>query len=326
MALIRLNSETRNGKPFIKEILVNTEKISVPVREVGGKAVIGVNELILENRGTEKIDIVEYVVTESLDYVIQNSSYKLFKATVLTRESRVPSTGFTVLGFSIDRVVGNILEDGRGSKFLYHEDNTSLSVEFVVEEILTTIMAQLPIPLPTSPTEPLVYKALLTQQSVTSSSGVLIVGKDYLITTLAVGDDFTNVGYVADGVIFTATGIGAFATPTNWTNGTVVIDVADSAPTAIVLNAADANFLGFIGWSYLNVGFYLGTLSGAFIQDKYSVVQGAGTEAGLASIWAYRNTDDTLFFQVYDLGNVGSGFNLSDNILVNQYVLIEVYP
>ena len=59
---------------------------------------------------------------------------------------------------------------------------------------------------------------------VTATSGVLEVGKDYLIKSLQAGDDFSNVGYVSDGTIFTATG----TTPTTWTNSTEVIFITDS--------------------------------------------------------------------------------------------------
>ena len=52
----------------------------------------------------------------------------------------------------------------------------------------------------------------------------LIVGEEYLIETLAAGDDFSNVGYVNDGEIFIATG----STPTAWTNGTVVYNTQES--------------------------------------------------------------------------------------------------
>lgn len=46
----------------------------------------------------------------------------------------------------------------------------------------------------------------------------LIIGEEYIIDSLQAGDDFSNVGYVSDGVSFIATG----TTPTNWTNGTYI--------------------------------------------------------------------------------------------------------
>lgn len=42
----------------------------------------------------------------------------------------------------------------------------------------------------------------------------LVVGDKYVTTGVTPGDDFTNVGWVSDGVSFIATG----TTPTHWTN------------------------------------------------------------------------------------------------------------
>jgi hypothetical protein len=75
------------------------------------------------------------------------------------------------------------------------------------------------------------YVASLRQSASTNTSGTLVVGREYLIDALVLGDDFTNVGFVTAGVPFTATG----TTPTDWTNGTAVIDVEASAPQATVL-------------------------------------------------------------------------------------------
>lgn len=52
----------------------------------------------------------------------------------------------------------------------------------------------------------------------TSVTAPLIIGEQYLIQTVALGDSFSNVGFVSVGAPFTATG----TTPTTWSNGTVV--------------------------------------------------------------------------------------------------------
>jgi hypothetical protein len=49
-------------------------------------------------------------------------------------------------------------------------------------------------------------------------SNDFVVGQKYVIKELQSGDDFSNVGYVSDGVEFTSTD----TTPTNWSNGTTV--------------------------------------------------------------------------------------------------------
>ena len=46
-----------------------------------------------------------------------------------------------------------------------------------------------------------------------------IVGKKYVVDTLEEGDDFSNIGFVAEGDIFIATG----TTPTTWTNDSHVV-------------------------------------------------------------------------------------------------------
>ena len=50
----------------------------------------------------------------------------------------------------------------------------------------------------------------------TLTSGTLEVGTPYIINTLNVGDDFSNVGYTQNNRYFIATG----TTPTSWANGT----------------------------------------------------------------------------------------------------------
>jgi len=60
---------------------------------------------------------------------------------------------------------------------------------------------------------------LLLEQKTTATSGTLVVGTWYLISTLESGDNFTNVGYISAGVWFKATA----TTPTTWTNSTAVV-------------------------------------------------------------------------------------------------------
>lgn len=56
----------------------------------------------------------------------------------------------------------------------------------------------------------------------TQTSGSLVVGRRYIITTFIAGDSFTNVGAASNetGVVFVATG----TTPTTWTNLSVLDD------------------------------------------------------------------------------------------------------
>lgn len=52
----------------------------------------------------------------------------------------------------------------------------------------------------------------------------LVIGTTYTVGYLYAGDDFSNVGYVADDVPFIATG----TTPTTWANGSTVKEIISS--------------------------------------------------------------------------------------------------
>jgi hypothetical protein len=73
-----------------------------------------------------------------------------------------------------------------------------------------------------------IFSAKIDLTLVITTSGLLEIGKTYVIESLNPGDDFTNVGFppMAAAGIFTATG----TTPTDWTNGTVVTNMTDSQP------------------------------------------------------------------------------------------------
>ena len=98
---------------------------------------------------------------------------------------------------------------------------------------------------------------VLSQTTISSIAGSLIVGHKYIVYQLEAGDDFANVGYVSTGVIFTATG----TTPTTWSNGSFVIYCTLSIPT---LSTVGTNSLGTIVWSPYSYCVYRGTLTGAF--------------------------------------------------------------
>lgn len=75
------------------------------------------------------------------------------------------------------------------------------------------------------------FVALMTGSIASTTSGDLVVGRQYMIETLAAGDDFANVGYVAPGTSFIATDV----TPTTWANSTEVIAVVASTPSLTIL-------------------------------------------------------------------------------------------
>lgn len=223
MALIELTAEQRNGVPFAKTILVNTDTIAVPIREVGGKSYIGVNESILDGRPSERIDIVYYLVTESLSTVV-GLSYALFRATVTTRDGRTPATGYTDLIFRLDRVVGNVIAEGSGSKFLYHEDNGSDPVTFIVSQAPSAIVSQV-VPIPPTPVENPILKKTFNLNATDISTNLpmmleLDITDDCLITSVifdfnvngGAGIDYGGFGVIklANSFTFSGTTIDAY--------------------------------------------------------------------------------------------------------------------
>lgn len=125
-----------------------------------------------------------------------------------------------------------------------------------------------------------VYTALVSQTTVTLSpyneppDTTLVVGKEYVITCLNGGDDFSNVGYLENNIPFIAIG----TTPLVW-NYTNVIDVEASQATVTVLE----NTIGpinvyteFFGGCY-EIPFYYTYFEkiGEFLSDKTYLAQDA---------------------------------------------------
>lgn len=102
------------------------------------------------------------------------------------------------------------------------------------------------------------------------TSGLLSVGKRYLIVAFVAGDSFLNVGAAANttGTIFTATG----TTPTTWTNTSAVQEIttdldvdATAAEVQTALNATAAiTALGGVTVTMARAGAYQVIFSGAF--------------------------------------------------------------
>jgi len=82
------------------------------------------------------------------------------------------------------------------------------------------------------------------------TSGELIVGQTYLIETLEVRDNFSNVGYVSEGIPFEATG----TTPTTYVNSTVVNFVTELTSGDLIVGK-DYQIDEILGDDFTNVGF-----------------------------------------------------------------------
>lgn len=159
-----------------------------------------------------------------------------------------------------------------------------------------------------------VYVALLNQATVSTTSGLLVTGRAYVISTLIAGDDFANVGYESNGTPFIATG----TTPTTWTNNTEVTDVELSAPVATVLE----NTLGIVPiFTYDSLGKYsiYGGVSGPFPFTKTTLTLGGINGKTLNSV-LHENSS---YFRLETLHYTGT---MMDNVLDKTAIEIRVYP
>lgn len=172
------------------------------------------------------------------------------------------------------------------------------------------------------PSTPLykVYTGLLNQRA--QDSGVLTVGVEYTITAYQAGDDFINVGAIANvtGEVFVATG----TTPTNWTTGSLL---TNNQPPSITI---EENTLGNIVWTRLSGGLYVATLSNAFTEVKtWHCISKTEFVCQMASYWVDASS---IYFQtaVPVLGVAAPGEQLQylsqDGFLYNTPIEIRVYP
>ncbi len=156
----------------------------------------------------------------------------------------------------------------------------------------------------------------MTQVNVLTTSGLLVVGTNYLINDLKAGDDFTNVGYVSEGDIFTATG----TTPTAWTESTEVFNVAGSNPTISIIK----NDIGSYSWGKIGTGWYSINKTNSFpagysfIHQK--VIIPAANSTGRVEV-SFSN-DDAIHVKTYS----DAGVTLADGILDATPIHITVYP
>ena len=156
------------------------------------------------------------------------------------------------------------------------------------------------------------YTALLSETGYSATSGLLIAGQTYYIASYVAGDDFTNVGGTnVTGNTFVASG----TTPTAWTNSSILVSVGISAPAVTLLTNG---LSGAIVWTYSAVGTYIGTLSGAFTENK-TVFQypPLGDDKAVTVEWTSANV---ITVKTYETGA------LKDGLLVKFPLTIKVYP
>lgn len=156
------------------------------------------------------------------------------------------------------------------------------------------------------------YTALLSETGYAATSGLLVAGQTYYIASYVAGDDFTNVGGTnVTGNTFVASG----TTPTAWTNSSILVSVGISAPAVTLLTNG---LSGAIVWTYSAVGTYIGTLSGAFTENKtvFSYPP-LGDDKAVTVEWTSANV---ITVKTYETGA------LKDGLLVKFPLTIKVYP
>lgn len=171
---------------------------------------------------------------------------------------------------------------------------------------------------------PKVYNALLTQAGdavEAPSEDPLVIGNVYVIAALESGDDFSNVGYVAEDVPFTATG----TTPNDWSNATVVFNITSVSPTALVL----ANTIGTITYVYYpansSVGEYLIKSNGLFIENKTQVFIGSdiGSDSG-NQYFVFTTWIDSSTIKI-STGETTSDGDRQNDTLLNTSIEIKIF-
>lgn len=168
-----------------------------------------------------------------------------------------------------------------------------------------------------------VYTALLTQSgngTSTQTTGPLIIGTRYIITTYVSDDDFTSVANVISGTINTdgCEFIAIGTTPDNYINGSTLTDTG--APVATVLE----NTIGDIQFIYGGTGTYVVTSFSLFTLNKTNIFLGQVADnsdtanPGFSSIVLQDSSN--ILIRTYD-----SSRSISNDGLIITPIEIRVY-
>lgn len=162
------------------------------------------------------------------------------------------------------------------------------------------------------------YTVLLSQSVIELYSwNPFVIGNKYHISEILEDDDFSNIG-LSDNEpgSFIATGISA----SKWTNSTIVHDITNQIPSAIVLENA---FNVLPEWAYDSTpgAFYISNITFNRSKTYISIntfAETGDTGDGIAGI----ECDEGGTIHVYT-GDVG---NRRDGILIKTCIEIRVYP
>lgn len=140
MSLVKLSAKTRNGKPYVKDILIDLKKVAEPIFEnIANDCIVSLVDtpefFNNVNRGNNK---VQYVVDETLVQIAALEETEMFIGTVLSRDGR-PSLNSSMI-FIVSKVNSLIAKDTLGSKFLYQEEGSLTPIEYIVSQTPTQIV------------------------------------------------------------------------------------------------------------------------------------------------------------------------------------------
>lgn len=139
-----------------------------------------------------------------------------------------------------------------------------------------------------------VFELLTELQYLTS--GALTIGKTYIVSSFEFGDDFSNVGYVSEGVPFIATN----TTPTTWVNNSVLYEIPNIIEYKIYKNSFEG--LDFkVALNDNNYPFIYITFSN--FTETHIGVQGIYYDDGFYRI---DNSNLLINFTTYDDGVIGT--------------------
>lgn len=325
MNLIKVTSKQRNGKAFAKDLLIDLNRITEPAFEnSSNETVITLNETpSLKDVVNQGSNNVQYILNETLAAFVALSPANMFIGNVLKREGRKPVISQSV--FFDRKIVGRIVEDPLGTKFLYQEKGGTTPIEYIISETIAAIQALLGT-ITVDPLAPLIYKTLLSQNVPIASktSGTVLVGQLWTITTFIAGDDFSNWNLISGtgnttGDVYQAT----TTTPIVWANlsdltydGTPYIVSTDSSGN---LNPV-VNTLGSPTFTRDGAGVFQAVFTGLLSSNDKFFVDFSPTSFSSSVTWFWNDINS---FEIDSLNNAGAS---SDGILWNTPMTIYVYP
>lgn len=158
----------------------------------------------------------------------------------------------------------------------------------------------------------------------------MIIKRGTGVPTIPVSADHRNGDWIAtdiyEGELYQDTDTGLVYT--RWDNTIVLADGSQKIKYHVLLNQSGTsaptevdfdNQFGAITWSYVGVGNYLGTVTGAFPDNKTSVIINNYVKDGFVKAW--RSSNNTISINTFD-----DSLAASNDILNDTAIIIEIIP